>query len=67
MKLIKYNPFDYIEDDKEIILFLNELLHDEDSQVFVLAINSLVRKKGITEVSKMTGINFEDFYKVFNE
>lgn len=66
MKLIKYNPFDYIEDDKEIILFLNELLHDEDSQVFVLAINSLVRKKGITEVSKMTGINFEDFYKIFN-
>nr|WP_315040638.1 addiction module antidote protein [uncultured Moraxella sp.] len=40
--------------------------HDDEPQVFVLAIGHLIRKKGVAEVSRLTGLNRESLYKTVN-
>ncbi|MDO5651343.1 MAG: putative addiction module antidote protein [Moraxella sp.] len=63
MNLTKFNAFDYLNTDDEILDFLNDCHNDEDPRIFTTALSHLVDKKGVKEVSKMTGLNCESLYK----
>jgi probable addiction module antidote protein len=65
-KITLFNPFDYMESQDEINNFLRDCLEDEDSSVFVSALGHLVKKHGITDVAKATGLSRESLYKTFN-
>jgi len=65
-KITPFNPFDYMESQDEINNFLRDCLEDEDPSVFVSALGHLVKKHGITDVAKVTGLSRESLYKTFN-
>lgn len=61
-----FNPFDYFDTDEEILDYLNDCYNDDDQRIFISAIGHLVKKKGVTEVSRLTGLNRESLYKMVN-
>lgn len=65
-KATEFNPFDYFDTDDEILDYLNDCYHDDDPQIFVVAVGYLVKKKGVAEVSRLTGLNRESLYKTVN-
>lgn len=65
-KTSEFNPFDYFYTDEEVLDYLNDCYHDEDPQMFVSAIGYLMKKKGVAEVSRLTGLNRESLYKTVN-
>ncbi|MGR6831048.1 addiction module antidote protein [Aliivibrio wodanis] len=66
IKTTPFNPFDYLETQDEINIFLRECLEDNDPNVFVSALGHLVKKHGVTDVAKVTGLSRESLYKTFN-
>ncbi|NLJ52433.1 MAG: putative addiction module antidote protein [Alcaligenaceae bacterium] len=65
-QLKDFNPFDYMETQEEIQLFLEECLSDDDPNTFVEALGLLIKKHGVTEIARESGLNRESLYKVIN-
>ena len=65
-KLKDFNPFDYMEKQEDIQLFLEECLSDDDPNTFVEALGLLVKKHGVSEIARESGLNRESLYKVIN-
>ena len=65
-KLKNFNPFDYMETQEDIQLFLEECLSDDDPNTFVEALGLLVKKHGVSEIARESGLNRESLYKVIN-
>lgn len=61
-----YNPIDYLETDEEIMSYLNEAYHDDDPNVFVVALGHFAKHYGISKLSSETGLNRESLYKTFS-
>lgn len=62
----EFNVFDYFDTDNEILDYLNDCYNDADERLFVSAIGHLMKKKGVAEVSRLTGLNRESLYKTIN-
>ncbi|MFW2177482.1 MULTISPECIES: addiction module antidote protein [unclassified Moraxella] len=65
-KLTEFNVFDYFETDEEIMDYLNDCYNEEDERLFMSAISHLIKKKGVAEVARLTGLNRESLYKTVN-
>lgn len=65
-KLKDFNPFDYMGTQEDIQLFLEECLSDDDPNTFVEALGLLIKKHGVGEIAKESGLNRESLYKVIN-
>lgn len=65
-KLKDFNPFDYIETQEDIQLFLEECLSDDDPNTFIEALGFLIKKHGVSEIARESGLNRESLYKVIN-
>lgn len=61
-----FNPFDYMETQADIQLFLEDCLSDDDPNTFIEALGLLIKKHGVTEVARESGLNRESLYKVIN-
>lgn len=61
-----FNAFDYMQDENEILEYLEECWEDEDSDLFITALGHLIKKRGVTRVAKQAGLNRESLYKVIN-
>ena len=55
-----FNPFDYMETQQEINTFLEECLADDDPNTFIEALGLLVKKHGVSDIAKATGLNREN-------
>ncbi|MDB5550512.1 MAG: transcriptional regulator [Rhizobium sp.] len=65
-----FAPFDIatmLEDDESIEFFLNDILGDNDAALFAHALGTAARAKGMTQVSKETGLAREALYRSFSE
>ena len=58
-----WNPFDYLKTPEEINEYLADAFLAEDPKIFVVALGYLARKKGMTELARLTGVNRESLYK----
>ncbi|NLO71646.1 MAG: putative addiction module antidote protein [Porphyromonadaceae bacterium] len=65
-KLKDFNPFDYMETQEDIQLFLEECLSDDDPNTFIEALGLLIKKHGVSEIARESGLNRESLYKVIN-
>ncbi|WP_448217303.1 addiction module antidote protein [Endozoicomonas sp. 2B-B] len=66
LKLEPFNPVEMLETDDEIAHFLAEAYLDDDPAVFVLALGDVVKKKGVAQLARQTGLSRESLYKTFN-
>ena len=66
MKTSEFNPVSILKGDEEIAEYLAEAYHDDDPNVFVVALGNVVKHRGLTDVARDTGLNRESLYKTFN-
>jgi probable addiction module antidote protein len=66
-KFTLYDPAESLEDDEAIQFFLNDILEDEDAALFAHALGIAARAKGMTQISKETGLAREALYRSFSE
>ena len=58
-----WNPFDYLTSQDEMDQYLADAFLDEDPRVFLVALGFLAKKRGMSEVAKLAGVNRESLYK----
>ena len=64
-KLKEFDIANYLDDNKVIATYLTEILKDGDMEEFLSAIDEIARAKGMTKVSKESGLSRESLYKSF--
>jgi probable addiction module antidote protein len=47
--------------------YLNAAIRDGDPAVFLMALGDLLKAKGVSSVSKKTGLNRENLYRIFSQ
>jgi probable addiction module antidote protein len=67
---IKLRPWDvtrYLNSDEEIVGYLNAVLEEDDQELLLAALGDVARAKGMTQVSRETGLGRESLYKALSE
>lgn len=62
-----FDPAEYLEDDQDIAIFLDEAFKSGNVRHIVDAIGAVARAKGMTEIAKKSGIRREQLYQAFGE
>ena len=63
---LKTTPFDaaeYLQTDEDIKIFLQDAAEDGSPEVFLHALNTVARAKGMTEIAKKAGVTRAILYK----
>jgi probable addiction module antidote protein len=61
-----YNPVDFLQNESEIIDYLNDAFMDEDPDLFIIALGHVAKHKGIAQKAADTGLNRESLYKTLS-
>ena len=63
-------PFDaaeYLDDEATRLAYLNEVLAEGDAAEIVAALGTIARARGMSQVSRRTGLGRESLYKALGE
>jgi probable addiction module antidote protein len=66
---LRTKPFDaarYLDDERTVIAYLNEVLAESDSSAVVDALGTVARAKGMAKLARTTGLGRESLYKALN-
>ena len=66
-KLYDYDPADALKSDEAIEIFLTDAFETGDARYIAKAIGVIARAKGMTNVSRETGLAREQLYRSFSE
>ena len=64
--MTKFTPFDasdYLDNEEMIAAYLTAALEDEDPNIFLVAVKDVARARGMTQLTKDTGLGRESLYK----
>jgi len=67
VKVSKFDAADYLKTPVAIAAYLTEAFETNDAAYICTALDTVARAKGMTEVSKATGLSRESLYKTFKE
>ncbi|MGC9385940.1 MAG: addiction module antidote protein [Hydrogenovibrio sp.] len=67
LESVPYDAADYLETAEDVRGFLEACLEDNDPEFFIQALGIAARSKGMTEISKQTGLGRESLYKSFGQ
>ena len=62
-----YNPFDYLQTQEEIDEYLQDAFMDDNPEEFIVALGYLARKRGMSKVARLAGVNRESLYRSLSE
>ena len=65
-QLPEFDPAEYLEDDEDISLFLEEVFKSKDPQHIANAIGIVARARGLNEIAKKSGLRREYLYQVLS-
>ena len=66
IELKPYNPVEFLQNEEEIISYLNDAYSDDDPNVFLVALGHIAKAKGMGNLAKVTGLNRESLYKALS-
>ncbi len=66
-QLTTYDPAAALVDDEEIAFFMADAFETGDASYIAKALGVVARAKGMTEISKKTGLSREQLYRSFSE
>ena len=66
-EVTEFDMSDYLDSDEAIAEYITQVLADGDTKEFLRAISYIARAKGMTEVSKETGLSRASLYKTLEE
>ncbi|MRS12230.1 MAG: putative addiction module antidote protein [Actinobacteria bacterium] len=67
---VRTRPWDvtrYLDSDEAIALYLDAVLEEDDPVLLAAALGDVARAKGMTSVSRETGLGRESLYKALSE
>ncbi len=67
VKVSKFDAADYLKTPAAIAAYLTEAFETNDAAYICTALDTAARAKGMTEISKATGLSRESLYKTFKE
>lgn len=62
----KWDALEYLETEEDMAAYLNAALEDGDTSVIAAALGDIARTKGMTQLSKETGITRDGLYKALS-
>ncbi len=62
-QLKRFDVAEYLGDEKAIAEYLSVVLEENDEALLLAALNDVARARGMTEVSKASGVTREALYK----
>jgi len=62
----EFNLSDYLDSDEAISEYLTQVLNDGDMKEFLRALSYIAKAKGMTEVSKESGLSRPSLYKMLS-
>lgn len=65
-KATKWDASEYLETEKDMAAYLNAALADGDTSMIAAALGDIARAKGMTQLSKETGITRDGLYKALS-
>jgi probable addiction module antidote protein len=63
VKLKKFDPSDFLDDEKVIAEYLTAALEDPNPDVFLAAVGNVAKARGISSIAKQSGLGRESLYK----
>ncbi len=63
MKVTKFDPATFLDDDEVIAKYLTAALEDSNPDVFLSAVGDVARAKGMTAIADSAGLGRESLYK----
>ncbi|MDM8347046.1 putative addiction module antidote protein [Pseudochrobactrum sp. sp1633] len=66
-KLTAYDPAAALVDDEEIAAFMADAFETGDAAFIAKALGVVARAKGMSEISRKTGLSREQLYRSFSE
>lgn len=66
-QLIAYDPAAALVDDEEIAAFMADAFETGDAAYIAKALGVVARAKGMTEISRKSGLSREQLYRSFSE
>lgn len=67
IKISKFDAAEYLNSEETIQEFLNLALNSGDQTLFIQALNTVARAKGMTELAANAGVSRESLYKTLSE
>jgi probable addiction module antidote protein len=64
--ITEFDLSDYLDSDEAISEYLTQVLDDGDMNEFLKALSYIAKAKGMTEVSKDSGLSRPSLYKMFS-
>ncbi|MFN9966168.1 MAG: addiction module antidote protein [Lysobacteraceae bacterium] len=61
-ELKRFDVAEYLDDEKAIAEYLSVVLEENDEALLLAALNDVARARGMTEVSKASGVTREALY-----
>ena len=65
----KLKPYDaslLLQDEEDVVAFLQDALDEEDPATFLVALGHAARAKGVADIAQLTGLGRESLYKSLN-
>jgi len=66
-EITDFNMSDYLDSDEAIAEYITQVLADGDMKEFLRALSYIAKAKGMTEVSKDTGLGRASLYKTLDQ
>ena len=65
-KITNWDIVEYLESEEDMALYLEAALEENDPKLFTAALGDIARAKGMTQISKETGLGRESLYKALS-
>ena len=65
IRVKKFDPSAYFDNDEVIAEYLTAALEDSNPDVFLSAVGNVAKARGMTEIAESTGLGRESLYKAF--
>lgn len=62
----EYNTLNYLDSEEMLAEYLTACLEDEDPNLFLMALSNVAKVRGMTQLSKDTGLSRESLYKTLS-
>jgi len=63
VKLKKFDPSDFLDDDEVVAEYLTAALEDPNPDVFLAAVGNVAKARGMSSIAKQSGLGRESLYK----
>lgn len=63
VKVTKFDVVDYLKTKEDIARYLEAVIEENSSNLFVKAMEDIAKKKGMNKISKEIGVTRESLYK----